>query len=116
MLAFTTLCHTVLFSGIKDIDYSRSVYLTLGLLDEDDEKMRLYFLSKDSKDLTAVERTHFTLLNKLIYHRVYDLAGYESDDKDVIKTQDAHPYVGIYRPFCFCSVTNFGIPRSVVGI
>lgn len=84
----------------------------MGLLDEHDEKMRLYFLNNE-KSLTADEKTHFILLNKMIFHRVCDLAEYGSDNKDVIETHDVQPYVG--KNHTCCSLLNFGYMTLVVG-
>jgi len=102
---YNSLCHLVLvlFSAIIGIDSSKSIYLVLGLLNEDEEIMRLYFLSKEKNLLTADERIHFILLNKKIHHRVCELADYGSDGEDKIKIQNAQTYEGKYNAFFSCA-------------
>ena len=94
-----TASNVHLFSAIIDIDYSKSMYLVLGLLNEDEEKMRIYFLSKEKYLLTADERTHCTLLNKKVLNRVCELADFGKDNVEEFKACDEQQYEGKFNLF-----------------
>ncbi len=69
----------MLLSGIRDIEKSGSIYLGTGLLNQEEENQRVYFVTNEER-LTAEEWVQFRALNNIIFHRVCDLAEYWSDD------------------------------------